>query len=73
MEALFSEGAKWTRQQVTQVAQGEVSAQHKKEFFTVRAIIHWNSLPRDMLWSPSLEVFKMLLVFKILAISGRNI
>ncbi|KFP68588.1 hypothetical protein N322_13186, partial [Cariama cristata] len=31
-------------------------------FFTVRTIDHWNSLPRDRVESPSLEVFKMQLV-----------
>ncbi|GAB0208708.1 hypothetical protein GRJ2_003336500 [Grus japonensis] len=28
-------------------------------FFTARTINHWNNLPRDMVESPSLEVFKM--------------
>jgi len=27
--------------------------------FTVRTIIHWNNVPRDVVKSPSLEVFKM--------------
>jgi len=31
----------------------------RKKFFTVRAIIHWSSLPRDMVKSPSLEAFKV--------------
>lgn len=31
------------------------------EFFTVRKINHWNNLPWDMVESPSLEFFKMLL------------
>jgi len=30
----------------------------RKTFFTVRASIHWNDLPRDMVESPSLEVFE---------------
>lgn len=29
-----------------------------KKFFTVRAIIHWNNIPRDV-GSQTLEVFKM--------------
>ncbi|GAB0184611.1 hypothetical protein GRJ2_000926400 [Grus japonensis] len=29
------------------------------KFFTVGAINHWNNLPRDVVESPSLEVFEM--------------
>jgi len=28
-------------------------------FFTVRTIIHWNNIPRNVVDFPSLEVFKM--------------
>jgi len=31
----------------------------RKKFFMVRTIHHWNNLPRDMVKSSSLEVFKM--------------
>jgi len=31
----------------------------RKTFLTVRAINHWNNLPRDVVESPSLEVFRM--------------
>lgn len=31
----------------------------RKKFFTMRIIIVWNNLPRDMAESSSLEVFKM--------------